>query len=472
MSGIAAKVAKGRTLAQGFGTTNKPLKYLNQDYEALKAQCLASGVLFEDDTFPACQQSLGINSLGPNTDKGKGIVWMRPREIHPKPEFITSGVTRFDVRQGSLGDCWLLCSIASLTLNEDYLYQVVPVDQTFQTNYAGIFHFKIWQYGEWMDVVIDDRLPTRKGKLVFVKSAEGNEFWSALLEKAYAKLNGSYEALIGGSPLEALEDFTGGIGEQYYLEKPPADLFQRVQKALKAKSLLTCSSKSSPDKVETVANNNVVKNHAYSITGAEEVSFHGQKVQLFRVRNPWGKTEWNGAWSDNAPEWNEIDPNVKVALNTKDDDGEVWMPLSDFANEYSSLEICNLSLDCVCSSNDQQWCLSQFYGSWKSGCTAGGCKRYPDTFWTNPQFRIKLEEPDDVQEGAGDFRSCTLVNLGKDFFLNAKYAVRTETYKKSRETSCRYKLPLGEYLIVPHTYYPCEEADFCLRVYSEKKAGY
>ena len=89
-----------------------------------------------------------------------------------------------------LGDCWFLAAVASLTQEEKLINRVLCLHENEDfgsPSYCGALKFNIWQDGEWTEVVIDDRLPTYRNKLVFMHSKEKNEFWSALLEKAYAK---------------------------------------------------------------------------------------------------------------------------------------------------------------------------------------------------------------------------------------------------------------------------------------------
>lgn len=168
--------------------------------------------------------------------------WLRPHEICENPEFFVEGFSRFDVQQGELGDCWLLAACANLTQDQKMFLRVVPEDNSFEDDYAGICHFRFWQYGRWVDVVIDDRLPTYRGELIYMRSSEKNEFWSALLEKAYAKLHGSYEALKGGTTCEAMEDFTGGVTEMYDLkDQTPPNLFHIIEKGFQRDSMFACS---------------------------------------------------------------------------------------------------------------------------------------------------------------------------------------------------------------------------------------
>ncbi|XP_027467799.1 calpain-8-like [Zalophus californianus] len=509
MSAPAARVAWQRAAAEGLGSHQKAVKYLGQDFESLRQQCLDSGVLFKDPEFPACPSALGYKDLGPHSPQTRGIVWKRPRELCPSPQFIVGGATRTDICQGSLGDCWLLAALASLTLNGELLRRVVPGGQDFQQNYAGIFRFQFWQYGEWVEVVVDDRLPTKDGELLFLHSETGSEFWGALLEKAYAKLNGSYEALTGGSTVEGFEDLTGGISEFYDLKKPPAHLFQIIRKALRAGSLLACSidvSSAAEVGAEVTTCQKLVKSHAYSVTGAQEVDFRGGPEKLIRLRNPWGEVEWTGAWSDHAPEWNDIDPRQKAELDKKVEDGEFWMSFLDFLGQFSRLEICNLSPDSLSSEELHKWDLVLFNGRWTRGSTAGGCLNFPATYWTNPQFKIHLEEGDNSQEGGVGEPCCTVllglmqknrrrrkrigqgmlsigyavykvprelqshtdVPLGQNFFLGRQPCVRSSTHANLREVSGRLLLTPGEYLIVPSTFEPFQDGEFCLRLFSRK----
>uniref|UniRef100_A0A8D3ED77 Calpain-2 catalytic subunit n=1 Tax=Scophthalmus maximus TaxID=52904 RepID=A0A8D3ED77_SCOMX len=501
MSGIASKLQHMRERTRGVGSNDRAVKHLNQDYESLRAGCLQGGRLFEDDCFEALPSSLGFNELGPSSHKVRGITWRRPQDICSNPKFIVENATRTDICQGALGDCWLLAAIASLTLNKQVLSRVVPHDQSFDENYAGIFHFEFWQFGEWVDVVVDDRLPTKDGELLFVHSEEGSEFWSALLEKAYAKLNGCYEALSGGSTTEGFEDFTGGIAESHDLNKADPRLFKIMKKALERGSLLGCSIDiTNSGDSEAVTYRKLVKGHAYSVTGADQVEYRGDVVQLVRIRNPWGKVEWNGAWSDSSTEWRYVSGDDRERLTNRSEDGEFWMSFFDFLRQYSRLEICNLTPDALTGDEYKKWAESEFEDTWRRGVSAGGCRNYPNSFWMNPQFIIKLDEvdddPDDGEEGCtvivglmqknkrrkrklgedmetvGFYSGQRQVHLKKNFFLNNCSAARSETFINLREVSSHFCLPPGEYLIIPSTFEPNKNGDFYVRVFSEKQADF
>ncbi|XP_076028219.1 calpain-1 catalytic subunit-like [Genypterus blacodes] len=506
-SGVSGRIHRDRQRAGGLGSVQRAVQYLNQDFEALREDCLQSGALFEDPLFPAEPPSLGFKELGPFTAKTRGVEWKRPTELSEDPHFIVGGATRTDICQGALGDCWLLAAIGSLTLNESLLHRVVPHGQSFHQDYTGIFHFQFWQFGEWVDVVIDDRLPVKDGELMFVHSAEGGEFWSALLEKAYAKLSGSYEALSGGSTTEGFEDFTGGVAEMYELKNAPPHLHRIIIKALERESLLGCSiDVSGVFDMEAVTFKKLVKGHAYSVTGLRQVAYRGRQERLIRIRNPWGQVEWTGAWSDNSSEWDSIDSAEKEEMLCKMEDGEFWMSFREFLRQFSRLEICNLSPDALSQDSTKFWTPFVFEGGWRKGSTAGGCRNHPNTFWINPQYKVVLLEEDDdpededsacsflvalmqkdrrrfrrhgddmhtigfaIYEIPEELRGVQSVHMKKDFFLRRSSCARSQSFINLREVSSRLRLPPGEYLIVPSTFEPGKEADFVLRVFTEKQS--
>lgn len=61
-----------------MGSKDQAVLFANQDYEALKQECLESGSLFEDPCFPAEPPSLGFKELAPHSAKTSDVEWMRP----------------------------------------------------------------------------------------------------------------------------------------------------------------------------------------------------------------------------------------------------------------------------------------------------------------------------------------------------------------------------------------------------------
>jgi calpain, invertebrate len=108
-----------------------------QDFYTIRQQCLDSGRLFEDPAFPANDESLFYSRRA-----DRRFEWLRPMEICDDPQFFIEGYSRFDIQQGELGDCWLLAAAANLTQDTKLFFRVVCDDNSFEENYAGIFHFR------------------------------------------------------------------------------------------------------------------------------------------------------------------------------------------------------------------------------------------------------------------------------------------------------------------------------------------
>ena len=294
----------------------------HQSYDQLYSHHLHTRTLFVDDAFPANDATLQGSERGGREARHhrRNIEWLRPHDIckrlrlRKEPQMFVQNTThdtsnkmvdRFDINQGELGNCWFLAALTTLAENDHTFMNVVPnaTAQTFNPGqYAGIFRFRFWRFDQWVEIVIDDFLPTRGGELVYLRSNDKNEFWSALLEKAYAKLHGSYKALEGGLTLEAAVDFTGGIPEMIDMttiveRRKRDDIYHAMEMAHHRKAFLGCALNNK--KTAEARQMGLQSRHAYTITKVVTLNVRGKNVKLVRIRNPHGNNrEWNGAWGD------------------------------------------------------------------------------------------------------------------------------------------------------------------------------
>jgi len=89
---------------------------------------------------------------------------------------------------------------------------------------------------------------------------------------------------------------------------------------------------------EERATDGVVKGHAYSWLAVNEFEHKGKIVKLLKLRNPWGRHEWKGAWSDKSSEWT---PELDAMLDhTNEDDGTFFIPYDDVIYKYANISLC------------------------------------------------------------------------------------------------------------------------------------
>ena len=331
---------------------------------------------FVDHDFNANYASIGNMDIS-------NIEWIRASYLQPQYKSIKlfNHVEPNDVLQGDVGNCWLLAAIASLAEFPNYFENYIF--KTKKLSIDGKYELRLYDISKqsWITVTIDDRIPCLKRNWydiptpLFAKPHD-NEIYILLIEKAFAKLAGSYNKLSGGYPvlgwmiLTGCEDlyiwtkneFTKTWSEKKtYLEyhkNSPWDfqnmwitngyrsynydkMFTFLQ-AIDAKNYVMVASIRNTNELEKINKNGLVELHAYSLIHV----YQYKSITLIQLRNPWGdEYEWNGDWCDTSDKWEQY-PDVESEIRHKSGhDGLFWMPWYDFCTYFDSIEICAKTME-------------------------------------------------------------------------------------------------------------------------------
>ncbi|KAK8041945.1 calpain-13 [Apiospora rasikravindrae] len=288
--------------------------------------------------------------------------------IFESPQFTVNGYSSSDIKQGANGDCWWLAAVATIAHRKDLMERVcVARDEE-----CGVYGFVLQRDGEWVPVVVDDNLyltstdfdhygdvydstgrksrqyrkrnQTGSEALYFARCEDPNETWLPLLEKAYAKAHGDYEAISGGWPGRP-----NRVLSKDKLWKELVNTDSEFVFALAAMGTGWDWQKSG-----------LALGHAYSILQCRQESDEdGNTVRLVQIRNPWGERswsgvgEWNGPWSDGSKEWTPYW--LKKLGHTFGDDGVFWMAYKDMLETFMFIHRTRLF--------DEKWTVVQQWTS-------------------------------------------------------------------------------------------------------------
>ncbi|KAF9529626.1 hypothetical protein CPB83DRAFT_260593 [Crepidotus variabilis] len=301
----------------------------------------------------------------------------RVTDIFDQPKFFADVPGSNDVVQGALGDCWFLAAIAATSTVPGLIERCcVARDEVI-----GVYGFIFQRNGRWVSVIIDDQLfwdlpkfeelsiaeqvlyhddkdlyniITRKsGKGLHLSgSGQTGETWVPLIEKAFAKLHGDFKSLEGGWMGEAIEDLTGGATTTFQTSDIlDIDRFWEEELCLvnTRQRLFAVMFRLETNQPGATASG-LVPLHAYSVLRVQEC--RGKRFLV--VRNPWGKFEWNGPWSDGSKEWTgEWIGVLKELGHNLGDDGTFVMEYKDFLSHWQTIQSTTLF--------DSSWILSSHW---------------------------------------------------------------------------------------------------------------
>lgn len=265
-------------------------------------------------------------------------------------------------------------------------------------------------------------------------------------------------------------DFTGGIVEVINLKPEPTSLFDDLMKVQQTGSLVTASIFES---FEPKNLKGLIKKHSYSMTKLEEITTIDNKtIQLLILKNPYGDSEWTGAFSKNSKEWELISSQDRNRLMLKnEEDGEFFMSVEDFTEYFDRVQLCHLCPDAFdrqsCSSD---WNIEVHHGEWSH-----------DYSKTPKKFKVELQKAGTIvialmqkngrKELKSYFTTCIEVRESTSSKIISSNCPQAFGFLGFRETTARFELQAGDYDIIPINIWR-GDGEFMLRVFTGTEAKF
>ena len=315
---------------------------------------------FIDPLFPHGDQSVqGHMPILPNNLRN--LSWLRPGQykLHSKkssPIVLYNEILTDDIVQGSLANCYFLSALASIAQHPKRLERLFLKKNISDD---GVYTVLLCIGGLWEKITVDDYFPcnSKTGLPKFTHSF-ANELWVMLLEKAWAKVHGGYLSMRTGFSREALRSLTGASTSTIMLKNLETEnLWEKLIKWTTKNYILTTSSKNLKNGSDEYDDSiGISGSHSYSFLGVFELTQDGdqhslvdranrhliedknQIVRLVKLRNPWGRGEWLGDWSDQDPRWH-TDLQEELGVESRDD-GIFFMEFKDYLTYFKSVQLC------------------------------------------------------------------------------------------------------------------------------------
>jgi calpain-15 len=157
------------------------------------------------------------------------------------PDKLPSNITPEDIRQGYIGNCWIMAAISAVAEVED------RIDDLFLTKYLspnGIYGMQLYSLGVPFTQIVDDYLPIWSGyQPVFANIGFDGSVWGALTEKVFAKWYGNYEHTIAGWMKHAVSALNGSpVSEHWHADYTKAAIWDVITSAHADDDIVTAAS--------------------------------------------------------------------------------------------------------------------------------------------------------------------------------------------------------------------------------------